>query len=269
MARRRANRTPQEKAKPPRRKAKVTKWGRSRRKDDEKVTTSSDARAAGEQPQQQQKQVKRGRPRRRPDNDAVVQSPDPIESSENSIHAGWKSKAKVTRRGRRRKDEKATTSDARAAVEQQQQNKVKRRRPRQQQPDSDEVVQSPDPIESSENSIHAGWKSKAKVTKRGRRRKDDKATTSNGARVAVKQQQQKKKQQVKQRRPRRRRPDDDAVVKSPDPIESSENSIHAGWKKHLGGLIRWYVNTQDDKAAAEHEVEQMYTNNKCSIEGTK
>jgi hypothetical protein len=37
----------------------------------------------------------------------------------------------------------------------------------------------------------------------------------------------------------------------------------------LGGLIRWYVNTQDDKAAAEHEVEQMYTNNKCSIEGTK
>jgi len=57
------------------------------------------------------------------------------------------------------------------------------------------------------------------------------------------------------------------------PIHVSHNSIHCDWKKHLGGIIRYYINMKKEDADSEEDamrhVERLYVQNQCSIEATR
>lgn len=54
------------------------------------------------------------------------------------------------------------------------------------------------------------------------------------------------------------------------PVHESTSSIHAPWKKELGGLIRYFVNNHaENEMAAKEQIESLYRENECSVERTR
>ena len=61
------------------------------------------------------------------------------------------------------------------------------------------------------------------------------------------------------------------------PVNVKSNSIHNDWKTQLGGIIRYYINTRNERnhtnshsdSEAMKEIEQMYFKNGCNVDKTK
>eukprot|EP00978_Attheya_sp_CCMP212_P018388 scaffold50278_cov52-Attheya_sp.AAC.1 len=50
-------------------------------------------------------------------------------------------------------------------------------------------------------------------------------------------------------------------------VRPSRSSIHSEWKRDLGGLIRWYINSRPE--ASEDDVDRLYAAHGCSAEATR
>jgi len=72
----------------------------------------------------------------------------------------------------------------------------------------------------------------------------------------------------RKQQPPRQNPQQDTSLK---PIKVSKSSIHSHWKKEIGGLIRYYINSSShaNPRQAEEEIERMYYRSGCSVEDTK